>query len=43
VIAGEEIVQAPIPPVVGPAAVFEWPLRWLGIHNLYIRLYVRVA
>jgi len=43
VIAGEEIVQAAIPPVAGPAAVIEWPLRGLGIHNLYLRLYVRVV
>jgi molecular chaperone DnaJ len=43
VVAGEEIVQTAIPPVVGPAAVFEWSLRGLGIHNLYLRLYVRVV
>jgi molecular chaperone DnaJ len=39
----EEIVRVRIPPLVGDGAVMDVPIRGLGIHNFYLRLYIRVA
>jgi molecular chaperone DnaJ len=43
VIASEEMVRITIPPLIAPGTVIEGPLDGLGIHNLYLRLYVRIA
>jgi molecular chaperone DnaJ len=43
VVEEEEPVRIAVRPGVAPGAVFEMPLRGLGIHNLYLRLRVRVA
>ena len=42
VIATERIVRVAIPPLVRPGAVIEGPLHGLGVHNLYLRLHVRI-
>jgi molecular chaperone DnaJ len=42
VIASEDIVHVTIPPLSAPGAVIERPLIGLGIHNLYLRAYVRI-
>ena len=42
VIATERIVRVTIPPLIRPGAVIEGPLHGLGIHNLYLRLHVRI-
>lgn len=39
----ERIVRIQIPPMTPSGAVFEVPLRGLGIHNLYLRLHVFVG
>jgi DnaJ-class molecular chaperone len=39
----EEKVLVRVPPMVQDGAVMEFPLRGLGIHNLYLRLYIRIA
>jgi molecular chaperone DnaJ len=39
----EEIVRVRIPPLVRDGTVVEVPIRGLGIHNFYLRLYIRVA
>ncbi|MGE0822205.1 MAG: DnaJ domain-containing protein [Candidatus Binatia bacterium] len=39
----EETVRLTIPPMVRDGAVMEVSLRGLGIHNLYLRLYLRVT
>jgi molecular chaperone DnaJ/curved DNA-binding protein len=39
----EEIVRVRIPPTVRDGTVAEIPLRGGGIHNLYVRLYLRIA
>ena len=39
----EETVKIRIPPMVKDGAIFELPLRDLGIHNLYLRLYIRIG
>ncbi len=39
----EETVRVRIPPLVRDGTVLEVPIRGLGIHNLYLRLYVRIA
>jgi molecular chaperone DnaJ len=41
-IVTEEIASVSIPPLVRPDSVFEVPLHGLGIHNLYLRLLVRI-
>jgi molecular chaperone DnaJ/curved DNA-binding protein len=38
----EEPVQLPLAPGVRDGATFELPLRGLGIHNLYLRVRLRV-
>ncbi len=39
----EETVRIHIPPMVSDYTLVEVPLRGLGIHNLYLRLYIRVV
>jgi molecular chaperone DnaJ len=39
----EEIVRVRIPPAVRDGTVVEIPLRGLGIHNLYLRLSIRIV
>ena len=41
-IVTERIVRIQVPPLVRPQSVIEVPLHGLGIHNLYLRLYVRI-
>ena len=43
VIQTEEILRIPIPPLVRPGSIIEVPLHGLGIHNLYLRLHVRLS
>jgi molecular chaperone DnaJ len=43
VVEEEEIVRVRIPSAVRDGTVVEIPLRGLGIHNLYLRLYIRIA
>lgn len=38
----EETVRVHIPARVGDYTLIEKPVRGLGLHNLYLRLYVRV-
>ena len=40
-IVTERIVRIPVPPLVRPESIIEMPLHALGMHNLYLRLYVR--
>ncbi|MEW6301621.1 MAG: DnaJ domain-containing protein [Thermodesulfobacteriota bacterium] len=42
-VAEEEVVRIQIPPLVRDGTVTEVPIRGLGIHNLYLRLYIRVS
>ena len=42
VIGTERIVRVTIPPMIRPGAVIEGPLHGLGVHNLYLRLHVRI-
>jgi DnaJ-class molecular chaperone len=42
VIVTEKIVRIQIPPLVRPESVIEVPLHGIGIHNLYLRLHVRI-
>jgi molecular chaperone DnaJ len=42
VIITERIVRIQVPPLVRPESVIEVPLHGVGIHNLYLRLHVRV-
>ena len=42
VIATETMVRIEIPPLVRAGSVIELPLHGAGIHNLYLRLYVRI-
>jgi DnaJ-class molecular chaperone len=42
VIVTERIVRIQIPPLVRPESVIEVPLHGVGIHNLYLRLHVRI-
>jgi len=39
----EETVHIPIPPMVRDGTILEVPIRGLGIHNFYLRLYIRIA
>jgi len=39
----EETVRLPIPPMVQDYTLIEAPVRGLGLHNLNVRLYIRVA
>ena len=39
----ERIVRIQIPPLIRPQSVIEVPLHGLGVHNLYLRMYVRIA
>src|SRR4029453_6744197 len=39
----ERIVRVTIPPLIRTGAVIEGPLSGLGIHNLYLRLHLRVG
>ena len=41
-IVTEKIVRVPVPPLVRPESIIEMPLHRLGIHNLNLRLYVRI-
>jgi hypothetical protein len=41
-IVTERIVRIPVPPLVRPESIIEMPLHALGMHNLYLRLYVRI-
>jgi hypothetical protein len=43
VVEGGETVKVRIPPLVRDSAFFELPLRDLGIHNLYLRLHIRIG
>jgi hypothetical protein len=38
----EKPVRVHIPAMVGDYTLIEKPVRGLGLHNLYLRLYVRV-
>ena len=38
----ERIVRIQVPPLVRPKSIVEVPLHGLGIHNLYLRMYVRI-
>jgi DnaJ-class molecular chaperone len=40
IIERKEIVRIRVPPETPPGAVFDVPLRGLGIHNYYLRLHV---
>jgi molecular chaperone DnaJ len=42
VIEGEEVLQIRIPPLARSRSTIEVPLHGLGIHNLYLRLHVRI-
>lgn len=42
VIVAEAVVRITIPPLVRPNSIFEVPLAGLGVHNLYLRLLVRI-
>jgi DnaJ-class molecular chaperone len=42
VVQTEEVLRVPIPPLVRPGSMIEVPLHGLGIHNLYLRLHVRI-
>jgi molecular chaperone DnaJ len=42
-IVTEKVVRIQIPPVVRPESAIEVPLNGVGIHNLYLRLHVRIA
>ena len=42
-VEGEETVRIPIPPMVREGTILEVPIRGLGIHNIYLRLYIRIA
>ena len=42
-VEGEEIVRIPIPPMVREGTILEVPIRGLGIHNIYLRLSIRIA
>jgi molecular chaperone DnaJ len=42
VISIERTIPVTVPPLVRSGAVIERPLQGLGIHNLYLRLYVRI-
>jgi molecular chaperone DnaJ/curved DNA-binding protein len=42
VIASEDTVHVTVPPFSAPGAVIERPLIGLGVHNLYLRVYVRI-
>ncbi|HKZ04471.1 MAG TPA: DnaJ domain-containing protein [Methylomirabilota bacterium] len=42
VTVAEDLVRITIPPLVRPNSIFELPLDGLGIHNLYLRLLVRI-
>jgi DnaJ-class molecular chaperone len=39
----EETVRVQIPPMVRDYTLMEIPVRGLGLHNIYLRLYIRVA
>jgi DnaJ-class molecular chaperone len=41
-IESEEVVPIRIPPLVHSRSIIEVPLHRLGIHNLYLRLHVRI-
>jgi hypothetical protein len=36
----EEVVHILVPPETPSGAIFEVPLRGLGIHNFYLRLHI---
>jgi len=38
----EETIRVQIPPMVRDYTLREVPARGLGLHNLYLRLYIRV-
>jgi molecular chaperone DnaJ len=42
-IVTENVVRIQVPPLVRPESVIDVPLNGLGIHNLYLRLHVRIA
>ena len=39
----EETMRLPIPPMVQDYTLIETPVRGLGLHNMNVRLYIRVA
>ena len=39
----DEEVALYVPPLIDDGSIFEMPLRGLGIHNLYLRVWTRVA
>jgi molecular chaperone DnaJ/curved DNA-binding protein len=39
----EETVRIRIPPMVRDGTILEVPIRGLGIHNFYLRVYIRIA
>jgi DnaJ-class molecular chaperone len=39
----EETIRVQIPPMVGDYTLVEVPVRGLGLHNLYLRFYIRVV
>jgi DnaJ-class molecular chaperone len=41
-IVTERIVRIQVPPLVRPESIIEVPLHGLGIHNLYLRMHVRI-
>jgi hypothetical protein len=43
VIEREEVVAIRIPPEVPPGTILERSLAHLGIHNVYLRLYIRIT
>jgi molecular chaperone DnaJ len=42
VVATERVVRIQIPPQARPGSIIEMPLHGVGIHNLYLRLHVRI-
>lgn len=42
-VEAEESVRIRIPPLVRDGTIVELPLRGVGIHNLYLRLFLRIA
>jgi molecular chaperone DnaJ len=42
VISIERTIPVTVPPLVRSGVVIERPLQGIGIHNLYLRLYVRI-
>lgn len=43
IIEEEGLIRIRIPPMVSDGTIVEVPIRGLGIHNFYVRLYIRVG